>query len=201
MARKKLTPTRSRLEQDPDYYLHGRERRERRAAWEWPDAERHPDIGIVRYPYADAWRAQICAKERIFKCFSDRQYGGREAALEAAIAWRKEQIKRIPGHKPRGWKLSPDKAGNIILDDQGGKVVAALAHDGAKCRQAFSYRKYGKDFAIHLAEMALEIWREEALRISKMSRSQQERIAAKGGWTARRGFPRSREQMDLPLDG
>lgn len=202
MARKRLVPTKSRLQQNPDYYLRGRERRVRRERWEWPDAERHPDVGVTRASYADAWKASIGSSytgERLVKYFTDRQYGDREASLEAAIAWRTQQLKRRPGFKSQGWKLSPEKAGCIYVNEVKGYAGAYMHHDGARCAQSFGFKKYGgKEHAIRLAELALEIWREEARRIANMSRSQQERIAARGGWTQVKGFPSNpREQLEL----
>lgn len=204
MARKRLVPVNQK--KDPDYYLRGRERRIRRASWEWPEAERHPVVGITRLSYQDGWRANVGSAcdplTRKIQYFIDSIYGGPKEALEAAIAWRAAEVKkRGPGFKSHGWKLGPNQAGNIFINEKRSQVQAHLIHDHARCQQAFSWGPRSgrtKDDAIRLAELALEIWREEAIRIAKMPRYKQERIAERGGWTARRGFPL---RYEATLDG
>jgi hypothetical protein len=202
MARKRLVPVNQ--QRDPDYYLHGRERRIRRESWEWPEHERHPAVGVYRESYRDAWRAVLGdthSENRQLKFFPDKAYGGTQEALNAAIAWRTAAVKKLgPGWKSTGWKLSPESAGNVFLLGNGTQVRASLVHDGARCWQTFSFGPRSgrsREDAIRLAELALEIWREEAQRIAKMPRYKQERIAERGGWTAVRGFPAKYEPQQV----
>lgn len=205
--KKRLTPVTSALalKDDPSaYYLRGRERRIRRANWEWPEAERHPAVGITRRPYEEAWLAQVgspgYSEYYQYQYFWDSRYGkDSDASLAAAIEWREEMVKKLK-IKSVGWKLSADKAGGVIIvqgKDGYKRALASLKHDGVRLSQAFGFIRYGEAQAIAFAEAALELWRSELAAIAAMPRHAQERIAARGGFVTRKGFPKHAE---LPLE-
>jgi len=128
--------------------------------------DKHPDLyGIQRIrpkKRSVAWRVAISRDGKFvaWKIFSDIGYGGEEAALIAAQAYRDEIIKQHPPMQMRDFRIRLRKHNTsgypgVTLQMKAGKPYAFLARTqvraGASLSRSFTIARYGWDNARRLA--------------------------------------------------
>lgn len=130
------------------------------------------------------WKVQIKrAKERKHKYFPDSGYGGKDAALAAAKAWRDQTLAEMDGPDYQVWKRDHPLATNttgmpgvyrgVAGSKQGGKVVETPYWEGnwtdlhgKRRRRVFSIKAYGEEGAKALAMQARRQGLEEVARVA-----------------------------------
>ncbi len=87
------------------------------------------------------------SSKSIIKCFHDRRYGGKAAALAQAIAYRDRLLATIPNwpFHSRSSRSSSGTIGVFLLNrkETTQRWAAAWKENGRYCRRAFSARLYG----------------------------------------------------------
>lgn len=141
--------------------------------------ELHPAVGIYRV--RNGWEAYISRRNVIRrKFFGDRALGGNEAALAAALRWRKK-LERELGGGSKGWWLGPDRAGSITLqtDANGNQTwMVNLCFRAQVLRKTFSVNRHGKAAGRELAEQVLAKWRRQLRRVCNEIAREEGRRAA-----------------------
>lgn len=124
-----------------------------------PDAGRVPPKGITRYDHARAhgWLARVYRTEDgestcLRHLFSDRVHGGREAALDAAIAWRRAVLvprtsKRIAGYGYVRRALRTYRTATGELRSYEAFEANVWDYEGKQSSTAWSIERHGEERA------------------------------------------------------